>query len=178
MALGRVGPVHAGFDRWFRVLVCAAVIGVLVWQLLDTLEQEAARLQEQSAKLTLNQLRAALVIKGAEIKLRHGGEYGAWQGKNPFDWLEGSPAGYTGICPHGKAEPGKWCFLPQMAGASRQGRVIFRPAEPITIAGQQGNRETPVAWATGVEFTDSNGNGKRDADERATGLTLIPVAAN
>jgi hypothetical protein len=159
------------------VLVCVAVIGVPVWQLLDTLEQEATRLQEQSAKLTLNQLRAALVIKGAEVKLRHGGDYPAWRGKNPFDWLEGSPAGYTGLCPDGNAEPGQWCFQPSEAVESGHGRIMFRPAQPINIAGQQGNRETPLAWTVGLEFTDSNGNGKRDADERASGLTLVPVAA-
>lgn len=175
MALGRVGAVHAGYDRWFRVLVCLAVIGVLAWQLLDSLEREAARLQEQSAKLTLNQLRAALVIKGAEIKLSHGSDYAAWQGTNPFDWLEGSPAGYSGLCPGGEIEPGHWCFRPSVAGNRDQGRIMFRPAQPISLAGQQGNRERPLAWTTGVEYTDSNRNGKQDADERATGLKLVPA---
>lgn len=176
MALGRVGAVHAGYHRWFRVLVCLTVIGVLVWQLLDSLEREAARLQEQSARLTLNQLRAALVIKGAEVKLSHGGDYAVWRGKNPFDWLDGRPAGYTGLCPEGNVEPGHWCFLPSATGNGEEGRILFRPAQSLSLAGQQGDRQRPLSWTTGVEYRDRNGNGKRDAEERATGLKLVPAA--
>lgn len=178
MAAGRIGPVHAGFGRWFRALVCVGIIGVLVWQLLDSLEREAVRLQEQVALLTLNQLRSALVVRGAEIKLKHGGDYRSWQGKNPFEWLDGGPARYVGICPQEGAAPGRWCFMPDEGSDGETGRIMFRPGQPITIGERQGNRQTPLYWEVGVEFTDRNGNGRLDASDRQTGLKLVPVGTD
>lgn len=169
--------------RRLRMGVVIAIVLVLVLVLLDSLEDELTRAQQQGAKLTLNEIRSVLVIKGAETRLNGSVDYAAQAGANPFEWFEKTPPGYIGICAAELPEPGKWCFKPLQNGdtgykkAERtvQGQVIFRPNQPITLEDRQGSREAPLAWVVGIEFRDRNGNGRLDSDEPQSGLKLEPT---
>jgi len=167
--------------RRMRVGLVIGIFLVLVWVLLDVLEQELKRAQQQSAKLTINQIRSVLVIKGAEVRLNGRANYEEQAGRNPFEWFETAPIGYSGPCDPEMPAPGKWCFRPLPTGntgykkpeRAEQGQVIFRPNQPITLVDRQGSREAPLAWVVGIEFRDRNGNGRLDKDEPQSGLKLI-----
>ena len=166
-----------------RVGLVIGIFLVLVWVLLDVLEQELKRAQQQSAKLTINQIRSVLVIKGAEVRLNGSVDYEAQAGRNPFAWFETTPPAYIGICAAELPKPGKWCFKPLQTGNTGYkkpeqadlGQVIFRPNQPITLEDRQGSREAPLAWVVGIEFRDRNGNGRLDSDEPQSGLKLEPT---
>ncbi|MDI9246673.1 hypothetical protein [Marinobacter sp. CHS3-4] len=170
-------------SRRLRLAMVMTVLLVLSWLLLDSLEDALERAQEQSAKLTLNQIRSVLVVKGAEIRLSSDRHLEAQAGANPFEWFEEPPAGYTGICGAASPEPGKWCFRPLQTGnagykkaeQAGSGRVIFRPSQPINLEERQGSREAPLGWVVGIEFQDRNGNGSLDEDEPQSGLKLVPT---
>jgi len=169
--------------RRMRVGLVIGIFLVLVWVLLDVLEQELKRAQQQSAKLTINQIRSVLVIKGAEVRLNGSVDYEAQAGRNPFAWFETTPPAYIGICAAELPKPGKWCFKPLQTGNTGYkkpeqadlGQVIFRPNQPITLEDRQGSREAPLAWVVGIEFRDRNGNGRLDSDEPQSGLKLEPT---
>jgi hypothetical protein len=169
--------------RRLRLGLVAAILLVLVWVLLDSLEDELARAQQQGAKLTLNQIRSVLVVKGAEVRLNGSVDYEAQAGRNPFAWFETTPPAYIGICAAELPKPGKWCFKPLQTGNTGYkkpeqadlGQVIFRPNQPITLEDRQGSREAPLAWVVGIEFRDRNGNGRLDSDEPQSGLKLEPT---
>lgn len=169
--------------RQLRFLVAIAILFVLWWFLLGALDREAARAEQEGARLTLNQIRSVLVVKGAEIRLREGPDFRDWAGKNPFGWFESTPLKYVGRCPQGRPEPGEWCFRSLQTGdkddkndtAGESGQVIFQPRQPITVGERQGSRDTALAWVVGVEYTDSNGNGQLDETDLQSGLMLRPV---
>ncbi len=169
--------------RRLRFAVVISILLVLSWLLLDVLEENLQRAEEQSAKLVLNQVRSLLVVKGAEVRLTEGGHYGAQQGRNPFAWFKAPPSSYIGVCPGSVPPAGKWCFKPlqtditgyKKAGQEMRGQVIFRPTQPITVDNRRVNRRTALAWEVGIEFQDSNGNGRLDEDEPQSGLTLEPT---
>lgn len=169
--------------RRLRFLVAIGILFFLWWFLLGVVEREAARAEQEGTRLMLNQIRSILVVKGAEVRLREGPDFRRWAGRNPFDWFESEPAAYAGNCPGGRPEPGQWCFRPLQTGdkgyknatAGEYGQVIFQPRQPITVGERQGSRETALAWVVGVEFTDSNGNGRLDDADLQSGLKLQPV---
>lgn len=172
--------------RRLRLAVGIGILLVLIWGLLDSLEEQMSQAEQQSAKLVLNQLRSMLVVKGAEVRLSGQTEFSAQAGANPFDWFETPPEGYGGVCPDGVPTTGQWCFKPLPAGNSGykkpqqagQGRVIFRPNQPITLEERHGSQEAPLEWVVGIEFRDRNGNGRLDSDEPQTGLKLEPDKAS
>jgi len=166
-----------------RFLVALCILFLLWWVLLGVVEREAGRAEQQGARLMLNQIRSGLVVKGAEIRLKEGGDFRAWAGRNPFEWFESEPARYDGTCPDGWPELGQWCFRTLQNGdkehkndtAGVRGRVIFQPRQPITLGERHGSRDTPMAWVVAVEFTDRNGNGRLDDEDLQSGLMLKPV---
>ena len=171
--------------RRLRWAIGLTILLVLVLVLLDSLEQTIARAEQQSAKLMLNQLRSALLVKGAEARLDGRRELADLAGVNPFEWFENSPPNYSGLCDENGARIGNWCFKPAQTGnkgykkyqQGDAGRVIFRPNQPITLEERQGSHEAPLSWVVGIEFQDRNGNGRLDSDEPQTGLKLEPVGA-
>lgn len=172
MAAGNlVGPVRAGPRRWLRTLVAIMILGILYWFVMDRLEQQAGEAQQQGARLVLNQVRSALVVKGAEIRLARRQDYRSWVGSNPFDWMEVTPAAYEGICGEGGPAGGKWCFRPG------DGLLMYQALQPITLDGERTETGENLYWTVDVAFRDSNGNGRLDDDERQTGLRLKPVDA-
>lgn len=172
--------------RRLRLAVGIGILLVLIWVLLDSLEKQMLQVEQQGAKLVLNQLRSMLVVKGAEARLSDQIEYSAQAGANPFEWFETPPESYGGVCPEGLPTSGQWCFKPLPTGNSGykkpqqagQGRVIFRPNQPITLEERHGSREAPFEWVVGIEFQDRNGNGRLDRDEPQTGLKLEPDKAS
>jgi hypothetical protein len=165
--------------RWFRNLVAVTLLFVLLWFLLDALERELQRAEEQSANLVLSQLRSALVVKGAEVMLdRHAG-LTEQEGINPFGLMTHQWANYAGQCDGDSPEPGAWCFRERTQKETvKQGRgwLIYNPKQPITIQDRQAEGGKPLAWKVATEYSDRNGNGQRDKDERLTGLRIVPVS--
>lgn len=167
-------------SRRLRFLVALCLLFVLGWVLLGVLEREAARAEQAGTRLMLNQIRSALVVKGAETRLKEGPDFRHLAGGNPFGWFDTGPASYKGLCAEGEPEPGQWCFRPLQAGdkndtAVPSGRVIFQPRQPITMGDPQGSDATLLAWVVAVEFTDRNGNGRLDEADLQSGLKLQPV---
>lgn len=175
-----VGRVGAGSRHRFQLLVSLCLLGVAVWFLFSALEREIRRAEQESARLVLNQLRGALVVKGAEIRLTEGTDFRGWAGSNPFLWLDPPPTRYAGECDR-LPQPGQWCYRPsgrtpgEMDTNGKRGQLIFLPRQPITLGERQGSREAVLRWIVGVEFTDRNGNGRLDDNDRQTGLWLQPV---
>lgn len=170
--------------RRLRLAVVFSILAVLIWLLLDSIEKETKRAEQQGARLMLNQIRSMLVVKGAEIRLDGRKSFEAQVGANPFPWFKSAPPRYTGVCPEGFPKPGRWCFQPLQTDNNgykkpeqgESGRVIFRPTQPITLEERYGSRETVLSWTVGVEFRDRNGNGRMDREEPQSGLKLIPTA--
>ena len=48
--------------------MATSVLAIAMWFLLDAIEQTQYRAEQQSARLMLNQVRSALVVRGAEAK--------------------------------------------------------------------------------------------------------------
>ncbi len=165
--------------RRYRLLLVLAVLGALWWFLLGVLERETRNAEERAANMVISQLRSALVIKGAEIMLSREGTLAEHRGINPFPLVEHQWGNYEGLCGTPKPAPGNWCFL---AGKQKEtvigpgGWLIYNPRQPITMDRRQVNEGQPLAWAVTTEFSDRNGNGVREQDERLTGLRLSPVS--
>lgn len=165
--------------RWLRNLVALAILFFLWWFLLDVLEREVQRAEEQSANMVISQLRSALVIKGAEVMLDRHESLEEHEGINPFELIDHQWGSYLGQCAGDIPEAGKWCFRERTRKETvKQGRgwLIYNPRQPITIQDRQANAGEPLAWRVSTEFADRNGNGQREQDERSTGLRLMPVS--
>lgn len=175
-----VGRVGAESRHRFQLLVSLCLLGVAVWFLFSALEREVRRAEQESARLVLNHLRAALVVKGAEIRLTEGTDFRDWAGSNPFLWLAPPPTSYAGECDE-LPQPGQWCYrtgsrTPDTVDTNgKRGQLIFLPRQPITMGERQGSREAALRWVVGVEFTDRNRNGRLDDSDHQTGLRLRPV---
>lgn len=170
---------RAGNPRWLRNLVALLLLFTLLWLLLGVFERELQRAEEQAANRVLAQLRSALVIRGAEVMLDRQASLEEQEGINPFDLLDYQWGSYAGQCAGSIPEPGSWCFRArtqkETAGQGR-GWLIYNPRQSITLLDRQANAEEPLAWTVTTEFVDSNGNGRREQSERATGLRLKPVS--
>lgn len=173
------GRSRASSFRQFRFWAALCVVGVLFWFLLGALEREAQRAEKAAVGVVLNQLRAALVIKAAEVRVTGRGAYEDWGGTNPMALLKTAPPTYSGACGSNAFTPGQWCFGMDTAsgqGSGRSGVLIYQPDQPISIGEQQGSRESALRWVVTTEFTDRNRNGRLDNDDLPTGLKLQPAA--
>lgn len=164
--------------RLFRLAVSLLILALLAWFLLGVLEKETRKAEEQSAGLILNQLRAALVIKGAEVMLTRHERLEQQEGLNPFELVEHQWRTYAGRCESATGTPGTWCF---QAGEQKEtenqarGWLIYTANQPITLNGRTAQAGQSLAWAVTTEYADRNNNGQRERGERATGLKLAPV---
>ena len=166
--------------RLFRLAVSLSVLALLVWFLLGVLEREAQKAEEQSANLILNQLRASLVIKGAEVMLSRDGRLEEHQGLNPFELVNHQWPSYTGECEQPKYEPGTWCFRQEEQKVTEniaRGWLIYTANQPITLNGRGAQAGESLAWSVTTEYADRNKNGQREQSERSTGLKLSPVSS-
>lgn len=167
--------------RWARSLAAAVVLLILFWYLLGALEREFQRAEEQSANMVLNQLRSALVIKGAEVMLDRYASLEEQEGINPFELIDHQWGSYAGECAEKIPEPGAWCFRGRTqketgkTGKKDKGWLIYNPRQPILVDKRQANADEPLAWKVTTEYADRNGNGQRGHSERLTGLKLMPV---
>lgn len=165
--------------RWFRNLVAVILLFVLFWFLLDALERELQRAEEQAVNLVLSQLRSALVVKGAEVMLDQHASLAEQEGINPFELMTHQWGNYVGHCDDDWPEPGAWCFT---EGTQKEtvkpgrGWLIYNPKQPISIQSRQTKGDEALAWKVVTEFSDRNGNGQREKDERLTGLRMLPVS--
>lgn len=166
--------------RLFRLAVSLSVLALLVWFLLGVLEREAQKAEEQSANLILNQLRASLVIKGAEVMLSSNGRLEEHQGLNPFELVSHQWRSYTGKCKGPKYEPGTWCFRQEEQKVTvniARGWLIYTANQSITLNGRRAQAGESLAWRVTTEYADRNKNGQREQSERSTGLMLSPVSS-
>ncbi|WP_166266191.1 hypothetical protein [Marinobacter caseinilyticus] len=125
----------------------------------------------------LNQLRAALVVKAAEVRLSNEGQYANWVGINPMALLGSEPRDYLGECAGRALRPGQWCF--KVSGRSEwdkpTGTLIFQLGGPITEKQQNTTRNQVLMWQVVVEYTDRNSNDRMDSKDLQTGLKLNRV---
>lgn len=166
--------------RRVRLFFAVTVLAVFSWFLLDTLDREARKMEEQAANLVMAQLRSALVIKGAEILLARDVSLSSYEGRNPFVLLEHHWPNYKGGCEGSLPEPGFWCFRetePDVVGQSPVGQVVYRSRSQIKVAGRLAEPGELLAWTVEVAFSDRNHNGLRDPGERSTGLILVAKSA-
>ncbi|MCM0610894.1 hypothetical protein KFJ24_00205 [Marinobacter sediminum] len=162
-----------------RLLVTVTIIGVLAWFLLNVLERETRHAEERAANMVLAQLRAALVIRGAEVMLSREGDLGAQVGINPFKLVEHQWLNYQGACRSQQPARGNWCFhwREQKQTVNRpKGWLIYTPRQRIDLDRRRTEPGKPLAWKVTTEFADRNNNGQREQDERPTGLKLSPVS--
>ncbi len=162
--------------RKLRLLVTVCVIGVLAWVLIDRLDREPAEAERQHVRSVLSQLRAALVVKGAEVMLQRDGDLQALAGTNAFELLNHGWEAYRGPCRSRSLPAGGWCFQPDPGQpVDGRGRLIYRVRQPIMIEGRLPGEDGLLAWQVSTDYADRNRNGRREPGERVTGLTLIPV---
>ncbi|MEC7377276.1 MAG: hypothetical protein VX421_06660, partial [Pseudomonadota bacterium] len=177
MALAKLSDASGlAMSRWFRLGVALAILALLWWFLLGVLERETRNAEERAANMVLGQLRSALVIKGAEVMLSRDGSLAEQRGINPFELIEHQWGRYHGHCSEPVPAPGAWCFQTGQhteTDARVDGWLIYNPRQPITIDERPARSQQPLAWQVTTDFSDRNGNGEREQDERLTGLKLV-----
>ncbi|TGN38607.1 hypothetical protein E5Q11_15380 [Marinobacter confluentis] len=164
--------------RWLRNSVAVLLLLIFLWFLLDALERELQRAEQQAVNTVLSQLRSALVIKGAEVMLDRRSSLESQEGINPFELMDHQWGRYSGPCTGAKPEPGNWCFRERSQKETvkpGRGWLIYNPRQPISAQNHTVDAAEPLAWRVTTEFADRNGNGEREQDERSTGLKLVPV---
>jgi len=165
--------------RLFRSVVSLIILALLMWFLLGVLEKEIRKAEQQSAQLVLNQLRAALVIKGAEVMLTQSERLEQYEGLNPFELVEHQWRNYAGRCHNSRNELGTWCFRQKKQKETVNaggGWLIYTANQPITLQGRGVAAGQALAWTVTTDYADRNKNGRREQDERSTGLRLVPVS--
>lgn len=166
----RVGGRAVNFSKALVVAVTVLIVGVVV--MLETPSREA---EKTAIHLTLNQLRAALVVKGAEIRLASGkSDYASWRGINPMTLLAAPIRNYDGVCDGNEPDTGRWCFDTK----HQQGVLHYRPSQPLTLGTDGGKSAAMLTWRVEPEYTDLNGNGRLDDVDRQTGLKLVLIESN
>lgn len=160
-----MGYVGADNHRRFQWLAAFCLLGVAVTVLLVSLERTAAQAERQSVQLMLNQLRSALVVKGAEVMLT-GGRLEDWQGSNPVEFLQSAPLNWSGDCSGTEHRKGSWCF-------SRDERVLVYRSRWAEFPGFNGNPEQVewLFWRVDTELARQASVPER----RAVGLVLNRV---
>lgn len=165
------GRVWGWLPRRMRLWMSVGVLALLLWFLLGALARQADRASVTAERVILNQLRAALVIKTAEIGLSRQRAYRDWIGINPMSLLDAPPVAYDGLCA-GPLHPGHWCF--EVAGEGEKGPTGALRYRSTVPAPQKETGNYVQNWMVVLEYNDSNGNNQRDDDDRVTGLKLSP----
>lgn len=166
------GRVWGRLSRRFRFLVSLCVLGLLYWPLMSSLEREAGRASLVAERVILNQLRAALVVKSAEIGLTRQQDFRAWVGINPMLLVVSPPAAYDGECAEGLPS-GHWCF--ETGGAGPHGPVGLLRYRTTTKTPQNETGNDVQKWSVVLEYNDRNGNNHKDSEDLVTGLKLVSL---
>jgi len=111
-------PRSRSIFQYAVVLVIIAVVAAFLFDALYYAQEQAERTVMEA---TVRNMGSGLKIEVA-TRAMHGQEASIRQlfGANPVQWLEKSPAGYTGICQQELA-PGGWCF----DAATHE--IVYRP---------------------------------------------------
>ncbi|WP_189577635.1 hypothetical protein [Marinobacter zhanjiangensis] len=160
----------ADSHRRFRWLVALTVLAFAVWFLLDALEDTVERAEQQSVKLMLNQVRSALVVRGAEAMLARDETLESLQGLNPLPLLrwEGEQPLTEENCTTLAPDERGWCF------DSERHWLVYQPGQPLDMEGRQREAGEPFAWQVRVSYAGTVKQGKNNG-KRATGLKLVEV---
>lgn len=171
--MGAEGRVLADNRRRFRWLVALTILGFAAWFLLDALEATTERAERQGVRLMLNQVRSALVVRGAEATLIRGETLESLQGLNPLSLLkqdEDEPWPQE-HCSELAPDDRGWCF------DSEQQWLVYQPAQSLVIEGRQRGRGERFIWQVQVDYAGTVKNGK-NPEKRATGLKLVEINNN
>lgn len=160
----------ADSHRRFRWLVALAILAFAVWFLLDALEETAQRAERQSVRLMLNQVRSALVVRGAEAMLARDETLESLRGLNPLPLLrwEGEQSRAEENCTTLAPDERGWCF------DSEQQWLVYQPGQALEVDGRQRKAGEPLAWQVRVSYAETVKQGKNNG-KRATGLKLVEV---
>ncbi len=163
------GRITAGSHKRFHTLAALCVLGIAVWFLLDSLDATIARAEQQNVKLVLNQVRSALVVKGAEVMLARKEPLTRYQGMNPLPLLGNGSGVANRRCPAALSDSRKgWCF------DEGPGWLVYQAIRGLTMGQRTAEPGQPLAWQVCVEYTQSVKNGKNKM-KRGVGLTLVEV---
>lgn len=171
--MGVEGRVMADDRRRFRWLVAFMILGIAAWFLLDALEATTKRAERQGARLMLNQVRSALVVRGAEATLVRGETLESLQGLNPLSLLkqdEDEPWPQE-HCDALAPDDRGWCF------DTGQRWLVYQPAQPLTLEGRHRQQGERFIWQVQVDYAGTVKNGK-NPEKRATGLKLVEINNN
>ena len=166
---GPAGRTAADNHRRFRALVAFGVLVIAMWFLLDAIEQTQYRAEQQSARLMLNQVRSAMVVRGAEAILTRGETLEQLAGVNPLPLLDfGRGAQVETSCNELAPDKRGWCFNPQ------QQWLVYQPGQPLLLEGRRREPGAPFIWQVQVDYAApaTQGNNK---NKRATGLKLMEI---
>jgi len=155
--------------RRFRALVAFSILAIAMWFLLDAIEQNQYRAEQQSARLMLNQVRSALVVRGAEAILARGETLEQLAGLNPLPLLDwGTGLQVETSCERLAPDYRGWCFNPQ------QQWLVYQPGQPLLLEGRRKEPGAPFIWQVQVDYAApaTQGNNK---NKRATGLKLVEI---
>ncbi|MFC5545576.1 hypothetical protein ACFQGA_17640 [Marinobacter koreensis] len=175
------GSSELANSRRFRLALVLVILAVLGWFLVGALERQASKVERQSVGLVLSQLRAALVVKGAEIMLDRGARFESYVGINPVGLVQQNWNSFEGACTDDGPARGKWCFRPSpevKGDTAKTGRLLYRPEHRIQIGQRVAEPGATLGWMVTTQFSDRNGDGRQDESERTTGLMLEPVTEN
>ncbi|MCK7544285.1 hypothetical protein MLC59_08900 [Marinobacter bryozoorum] len=166
------GRITADSRRRFRGLVAFSVLGIAAWFLLDAVEQTQYRAEQQMARLMLNQVRSALVVRGAEAMLARQGSLKELEGLNPLPLLDvGEGQSFDNECETSATDKRGWCFNQD------RGWLVYRPGQPLTLEGRQREQGEPFIWQVQVNYAGTVKQGKNNK-KRATGLKLTEIDAH
>lgn len=156
--------------RRFRWLVALTLLGFAVWFLLDALEETTARAERQSVRLMLNQVRSALVVRGAEAMLVRGESLESLQGLNPLTLLQqdGDEPWPRQHCTALAPDDRGWCF------DTGQRWLVYQPAQLLVVEGRRREPGGRFVWQVQVDYAGTVKNGK-NTEKRATGLKLVEI---
>lgn len=167
--MGPEGRIMADDRRRFRALVAFSVLGLAVWFLLDAIAETQYRAEREMARLMLNQVRSALVVRGAEAMLARNEPVENLEGLNPLPLLDfGDGPGFEQRCQDLAPMDRGWCFDEQ------QRWLVYQPGQPLTLEGRQREPGDPFLWQVQVEHASTVKQGK-NSGKRATGLKLAEV---
>ncbi|MFL1405781.1 hypothetical protein ACJO2E_10630 [Marinobacter sp. M1N3S26] len=156
--------------RRFRWLVALTVLGVAVWFLLDALEETTARAERQSVRLMLNQMRSALVVRGAEAALVRDETLASLEGLNPLSLLQQDKdepwpqQRCTALAPDDRG----WCF------DTERRWLVYQPAQSLVVEGRRREPGGRFIWQVRLDYAGTAKNGK-NTGKRVIGLKLVEI---
>lgn len=167
--MGAEGRIVADHRRRFRALVAFSVLGLAVWFLLDAIAETQYRAEREMARLMLNQVRSALVVRGAEVMLARNEPVENLEGLNPLPLLDvGDGSGFEQRCQDLAPTDRGWCF------DEEQRWLVYQPGQPLTLGGRYRKPGDRFVWQVRVEYAATVKQGK-NSGKRAVGLKLAEV---